>query len=421
MKVAKLRRAGPAGLTGRSGTLRSDLRGAKYVVSAYVRTNQPGAIGTLALRETASGQVALESRKSFRASRAWQKVALTALTRRSASQLEVRVTMNRLGKRKSLLVDGVSIVRVTTTSGGTTTPPPTMPPPTTGPGDKMSNGCAISARGIPVPACGALVGSAYGGNADPTTWEGDMGHRLGVRRTYYGGSQVDKAVSVSKADLALDRIPWISFKLPYTWSEMASGKGDAWTRDLATKLSKLDGPVWLAFHHEPEGDGDIKQWTAMQARLAPIVRSAASNVSYSIVLTGWNQFFGEAQYSLDSLMPKNTKIDLLGIDVYNRYGAPTNGKISTVMTDMEGSYYKPTNTWAKSHNVAWAVAESGYTDSAAVKDPQWVQRTFNELKANDGVAFTYFNSTLNSTANWALSTTLKKASYATALRATPTL
>ena len=103
---------------------------------------------------------------------------------------------------------------------------------------------------------------------------------------------MDKAVSVSKADLAKKRIPWISFKLPYSWSEMAAGKGDAWTKDLAVKLGKLDGPVWLAFHHEPEGDGDITQWTAMQARLAPIVRANASNVAYTIVVTGWNQLYG---------------------------------------------------------------------------------------------------------------------------------
>jgi len=264
------------------------------------------------------------------------------------------------------------------------------------------------------------LGSAYGGNVDPTAWEREMGHRLGVRRTYYNGSQVDKAVSVAKADLALDRIPWISFKLPYSWGEMAAGKGDAWARDLAVKLSRLDGPVWLAFHHEPETDGDIKQWTAMQARLAPIVRASAPNVAYSIVLTGWHQFFGAAQFRLDSMMPKNTKIDLLGVDTYNFYGRIQDGKKQTTVTNMEGSYFKPLNTWATAHGMAWGVAETGFTDAAAVLDPAWIQKTYLRMKANNGVAFTYFNSTLNSTANWALSTAAKKAGYTTALRTTPT-
>jgi hypothetical protein len=159
----------------------------------------------------------------------------------------------------------------------------------------------------------------------------------------------------------------------------------------------------------------------MQARLAPIVRSAAANVSYSIVLTGWNQFFGSAQYSLDSLWPKNTKIDLLGLDVYNRYGAPTNGKIQTTRTDLEASYFKPASAWAAKHGVAWGVAESGYTDQAAEVDPTWVTQTYNELKALGGVAFTYFNSTLNSTANWALTTAKKKAQFTAAMRGKPTI
>jgi hypothetical protein len=147
-----------------------------------------------------------------------------------------------------------------------------------------------------------------------------MSKPLGIRRTFWGGSTVDKAVATAKGDLAKHRLPWISFKLPHSWSDMAAGKGDAWVRGLATKLAALDGPVWLAFHHEPEGDGNIKQWTAMQAHLAPIVRSIAPNVAYSIILTGYHQYYGDAQYSLESLWPKNTKIDLAGFDIYNQYG-----------------------------------------------------------------------------------------------------
>jgi hypothetical protein len=247
-----------------------------------------------------------------------------------------------------------------------------------------------------------------------------MGHVLGVRRTYYGPTHVDKAVTVSKADLAKKRLPWISFKLPFSWADMAAGKGDAWTRDLATKLSKVDGPVWLAFHHEPEGDADIRQWTAMQARLAPIVRGIAPNVAYSIVLTGWHQLYGDAQYRLDSLWPK-TKIDLLGVDVYNKYGVIKDGVETTKKTDLEEAYWKKFNAWATPKGIAWGVAETGFTDKAAEEDPQWVTRTYNEVKANNGVAFTYFNTTLNSVANWALTTATKKRVFKEAIRPTPTI
>jgi hypothetical protein len=358
--------------------------------------------------------------KGFRAFRTWHRVSMVATTRRAGTALSVRFAVPRLNKHRTLLVDNVAVLKWL--PGSSAPKPPTGPPvpPRHHTAGQLTNGCAYNTRGIP-GSCGTLLGSAYNSNTDPKSWESSMGQSLGIRRTYWGGSQVDKAVAVAKADLAAGRLPWISFKLPYSWADMAAGKGDAWTRDLATKLGKLNGPVWLAFHHEPEGDGDIKQWTAMQARLAPIVRSTATNVAYSIVLTGWHEFFGDAQYKLDNIMPKNTKIDLLGLDVYNRYGAPTNGKIQTTRSNLDRDYFAPTSAWASKHGMAWGVAETGYTDKSATDDPTWIQTTYNELKARGGVAFTYFNSNLNSTANWALSTTAKKNQFTSEMKRTPTL
>src|SRR4051812_11258173 len=80
--------------------------------------------------------------------------------------------------------------------------------------------CTFSERGIPSPSCGPLVGAAYGSNSDPSGWEKQLGRPLGVRRTYWGPSQVDDAVAVARADVAARRIPWISFKVPYSWEEM---------------------------------------------------------------------------------------------------------------------------------------------------------------------------------------------------------
>ncbi len=129
----------------------------------------------------------------------------------------------------------------------------------------LDNGCAYNQRGI--PSCGTLLGAAYGSNSDPVDWERQMGHRLGVHRTYFDGSEVDEAVAQARADLAHQRIPWISFKLPHSWGAMAAGEGDAWALDLSRQLARLPGPVWVAFHHEPEGDGNVEDWTAMQTRL----------------------------------------------------------------------------------------------------------------------------------------------------------
>ena len=348
------RRSGPAILNSRSNVARSVKAGQHYTVTALVRTNQPGLHGRLVLRETANGRAVKNYREGVprlpllapghhehdRTSR-WYP-AQRPVHRGPPEQEEGPARRQRRRAQGPL-------------GGSTPTYPTPQPDRVAG---KLTNGCAYSTRGIP-SSCAAFLGSAYNSNTDPTSWESSMGQQLGVHRTYCGASQVDLGRQDGQDRPRRPPVPWISFKLPYSWGDMAAGKGDAWARDLATKLSQLDGPVWLAFHHEPEGDGDIKQWTAMQARLAPLVRSVAPNVAYSIVLTGWHEFFGDAQYKLDNIMPKNTKIDLLGLDVYNRYGAPTNGKIQTTRSNLDSDYFAPTSAWAKAHDMAWGVAESG--------------------------------------------------------------
>lgn len=282
----------------------------------------------------------------------------------------------------------------------------------------LTNGCRYNKRGIPL--CGTLLGAAYGANTNPIFWEASMRHRLGVHRTYYTGYEVDEAVRTARVDLLRHRIPWISFKLPYSWAEMAAGRGDVWAHRLSRRLSRLAGPVWVAFHHEPEGEGDIRDWTAMQERLAPIVRSAAHNVAYSVILTGWNQLYGPSRYSLASLWPRDTKVDLMGFDVYNRYGVVTAGQTSTRRTEFKRSYFGRFERFALKHDVAWGLAETGHTDSSARAEPRFMQHLYRSVRRHGGVAVTYFNTTLNSVAPWRLAGR-KNSQFAATLRTTPTL
>jgi hypothetical protein len=281
----------------------------------------------------------------------------------------------------------------------------------------LSNGCDYSERGI--PRCGVLVGAAYGGNTDPLAWEQSMGHPLGVHRTYWASEDVLTAVTVARDDLAHQRLPWLSFKMPGSWEAMRDGAGDAWARNLAQQLSTLDGPVWVAFHHEPEGDGDIEAWTGMQERLAPIVRAAAPNVAFSVILTGWHQLHGWPRYSLDSIWP-DTQIDLVGFDVYNKYGVVKNGVRVNDFTDFERDYFSAFSRFAKAHGVAWGLAETGQTDRSAVVEPNWTLRTYLSVMKYGGIAFSYYNSTLNSVAPWRLDIE-KGEEFARVLRTTPTL
>lgn len=281
---------------------------------------------------------------------------------------------------------------------------------------RLSNGCAYSARGI--PACGAYLGQTYGSNTHPGEFEAVMERRLGIRRTYFTASQVESAFRIARRDLAEGRLPWMSFKLPSSWAEMSVGAGDAWARDLAERLGRLGGPVWVAFHHEPEGEGNMDDWRHMQERLAPIIRGQ-DNLAFTVVLTGWHQLYGDEQYSLDNIWPRGVKIDVAGFDVYNQLGVVKDGVENTEGTDLNASYFAKIAPWARAHDVAWGLAETGFTDRAAELDPHWIARTHGQLVAAGGVAFAYFNTTLHSAAPWHLSTPTKLAGWREAQVDTP--
>lgn len=286
-----------------------------------------------------------------------------------------------------------------------------------GPGTlELSNGCALSARGV--PECGALLGASHGGNTDPSDLEEDLGTRLGLRRTYWGPGSVDEAVSTARGDLAAGRLPWISFKLPESWEEMDSEEGESWVRGVAARLAALDGPVWVAFHHEPEGDGDIAAWKRMQERFVPVVRETAANVAYTVVLTGYAQFYGSEEYRLDAMFPDGD-VDVAGFDIYNQYGVVRNGELNTEGTDLDEQYFAEISTWAEERGVAWGLAETGYSDLALEEYPGWVQETYDALRRRGGVALAYFDSPLNSKADWTLDDETKREDFRRALESAP--
>lgn len=402
-----------------------------YTVS--VRTSQQRRVVLRAVRPVAgrSPVFLTQQVKTVRAG-AWTRLSVHVPATTTPQRVRVRIRVSGLRRGESILVSGHRTDRTSPSDTPTSSPSPgnevpTAPPtptrptpPTTGSGTTagtLTNGCTYSARGL--PSCGSYLGMAYGSNTDPSTVEAQLGGRLGLRRTYYTASQVTRAVDTARTDLAKGRLPWISFKFPHGWKDMSTGAGDAWARDIATRLARLDGPVWVAFHHEPENDGDIAQWRAAQERLAPIIRSQAPNVAYTVVLTGWHQFYGPSQYSLANIWPRTT-VDVAGFDIYNSAGVVKNG---TVMkrTDMDAAYFAKIQAWAKTQKVAWGLAETGFTDAASTTDPDWIRRTHQQLDARGGVAMAYFNTTLNSIAPWHLSNTTKQQSYRDAQEGTPRL
>jgi hypothetical protein len=322
---------------------------------------------------------------------------------RQQPRLTISIPTDRVSRNQSP-TNGVSQNEVPSSESGSEAPPTDAP---------ASPACGMSRIGI--PDCGAYVGAAVGGNTDPSDFEGRIGGSLGVHRTYYQANQTDWALRTAARDLAQGRLPWISFKLPYSWADMADGKGDAWARDLAHRLSELDGPVWLAFHHEPERDGNIKDWTRIQQRLAPIVHQTAANVAFTIIVTGWNQIYGPSQYSLDAIWPGDGVVDVIGFDVYQSYGTSRNGRTTKTFTDLDTEYFAPLSAFAARHGTHWGVAETGLTDQAAAAYPNWIADAAEALEQRGGVAFTYFDSALNSSESYEISSPAKEQQFARAL------
>jgi len=383
--------------------------GQSYTVTAWVKAKKAGIGGHLRVRAVGSEKTKTQQKYFYLSNTNWTKVSFSFKNSVPNAEFDLNVVGYDIPAGNALSVDDVTLAAGTEV---TENKEPVAPAPSTA-GGQLTNGGTYSKIGI--PSKGAFFGAAVGSNSDPASFEKQTGGKLGLRRTYYSSSQVSKAVSTAKSDLANNRLPWISFKLPHSWSQMAAGKGDAWVKDLVKQLDALDGPVWVAFHHEPEGDAAIKDWVAMQKHLSPLVKKNSDNVAFTMILTGWHQIYGDSQYSLENTWPGDGLVDVVGYDVYNSHGIVKNGK-PLKATDMDGSYFKHFEAFAKKHNTRWALAETGINDSAASQERTWMKDTYNQLVNRGGVGMAYFNTPLNSVTSWVITDSVKTKQFAEALK-----
>ncbi|MDQ6527199.1 cellulase family glycosylhydrolase [Nocardioides sp. LHD-245] len=404
--VVRTPRAGRATTVSKHRFAGAHAAGTAYVVRVWVRAAGARQVA-LRVREIARGKpVQARTARVTAKAGSWTRLKVRVTTKKRDSALKLRIRAPHVPAGTKVLVDDLSLAPKgdAGTSEGTA--------------GMLTNGCGRTARGI--PSCGTYVGAAHGSNTDPSTLEQQLGDRLALRRTYFNSTGVAAAVRTAQADLAAGRLPWVSFKLPYSWTEMADGKGDAWATDLAQRLAAVGGPVWVAFHHEPEGDGDIQEWRRMQEHLAPLVRAAAPNVAFTVVMTGWNQFYGDAQYRLAEIWPRGVKVDVAGFDIYQQYGVTKSGSTTSKWTDFE-QYYRAISTWSRSVGVDWALGETGVTDVAAEARPTAIADAVQLMENYGGIAYSYFDSALNSVAPWTLGTPAKRADFAHALAGSPSL
>lgn len=385
--------AGGSVLNDQKSTLTNVAAGQTFTATAWVKAEEPGIGGHLRVRAVGGDGVDTHREYFHLKDTNWTKVNFTFTNTRAGADFDLNVVAYDLAVGSGLLVDDVNLTPGTDA---------VQVDPNDQIGGYLTEGGTYNKIGI--PSDGAYFGATVGSNGDPSSFEQEVGGKLGIRRTFYSPTQVDSAVTTAKTDIANKRIPWISFKLPHSWNDMAAGKGDAWAKDLVAKLDALQGPVWLTFHHEPEGDGPIKDWVAMQKHLSPIVKSS-DNIAFATILTGWHQVSGEEQYSLENTWPGDGLVDIIGFDVYNYDQTVKNGKVRG--TSPMDTYFQEFEAFSAKHDVEWGIGETGINNEAAASDPAWMQRTYDQIVNRGGIAMSYFNTHLNSSTTWEITDSLK--------------
>ena len=110
---------------------------------------------------------------------------------------------------------------------------------------------------------------------------------IDARRLYDDLASVDATVAIARTEIAAHRRPVLSFKIPGNdWAGAAAGRYDTQIRALATQLAALPGRVFVAIHHEPQGDGTPAQYAAMQRHVLPLL-SPPSNVDAGVIVNGF--------------------------------------------------------------------------------------------------------------------------------------
>ncbi len=430
-------------------TITSTTKGSTYTVSARVRSEGSPISGRLRVREVRDGNTLTNTRTSFEAtSSSWTRVEMTYTSSVSGALADLNVVGLQVPRGATLLVDDISMtVGSASSSAASSSAPPSSPsssaatsaPPsssatspsssapttpsspaspssptstTASPTGGTAAGCVKDPMGIPGPGQ-TFLGAAVSGGVSIEQRESSFGATLPLHRTYFSSGQIDAAVRQATADAKAGRLPWISFKEPYSWSQMSSGAGDSWAKELADKLKTVPGPVWLAIHHEPEKDGDMLLWTAMQRRIAPIIHSRTDNVAYTVIYSGWNTF-GGGRNTLASKWPGDANVDVTAIDAYNDFGVKRGGKVGTKHLDIR-AYYVKLAAWAKAHGTAWGIGETGLSKAAAADQPTWLTKAYQDMRDLGGAGLSYFDSNQNSVIDWRLNDAARAGQFKKAL------
>lgn len=237
----------------------------------------------------------------------------------------------------------------------------------------------------------------YGASLPWTTslpdFERQLGHHLGVHRSYFSAEQTQTIIERVRDDHANHRRSFVSIKCPGTWRQVATGQLDEWLRGLIDALGRECLAVMLSLHHEPENDVNSNgmlpaDWVAMHTRAISMASTSAPKVTIVPILMQWTFDPRSGRNPSDWLVPDSK---VIGLDVYNHWS-----RFNSKRWESFGDGVDLVRRWAGGKPIL--IGEYGCrTDPAAPgKAAAWMRAVYDYVAAHDIPVLSYFNSYQNS-------------------------
>jgi hypothetical protein len=210
-----------------------------------------------------------------------------------------------------------------------------------------------------------------------------------ARRLFDQLSSFQDTIDLARSEINAGRYPILSFKVPNDcWSCAANGDYDTQLTNLRNALDALPGKVFVAIHHEPNGDGTATNFANMQRRVLSILRTP-DNVDAGVIMNGFifyqnNQGFTDAEIA--QWLPTDVRAlaEVIAGDFYQ------GGTVANPLVSAEPKI-RAFSSWATRHGVtrlgvgetnghsAETVAGAG---DAILDDPRMVFGSFFNSSAN---------------------------------------
>jgi hypothetical protein len=281
----------------------------------------------------------------------------------------------RLGRRGFLALAGASALSACSGNGSTPTLP-TLPTRTDlsrteFPSDRVFYGSSSPA--------GSLSG-----------FEDALGEPLPCYRSFFGSGEPGALHARVADDVRRGRLSIPSIKPPGPWAESAADKG--WIESVLGPLGDLGAPVFLAVHHEPEGEahayGTPDDYRLLQLSVIHTAATLAPTVTIVPILGSWSF---DSRTNRDPAEWNVAQATAYGVDIYNPW-SPANGKRWIPLAEKLDLAHE------QAAGRPIVVGEYGCRSDPNTpgRAAGWMRDAFTAALASDVVAMAYFNSAQNS-------------------------